>query len=85
MSIKLPGKSDALKECYYFEFNSEGVCVDSENAALDPGAVIVLISGARPRGEEEPTLLKNNKVGFVVWRNGRTSVFRSPEQIDRAQ
>lgn len=84
MSIKLPG-SDALKECYYFEFNPEGVCVDSENAALDPGAVVVLISGARPRGEEEPTLLKNNKVGFVVWRNGRTSVFRSPEQIDRAQ
>ena len=84
MSIHLPG-SDAFKECYYFEFNPEGVCVDSENAALDPGAVVVLISGARPRDEEEPTILKNNKVGFVVWRNGRTSIFRSPEQIDRAQ
>jgi type II secretory pathway pseudopilin PulG len=86
MSIRLSRKSDSpLKECYYFEFNPEGVCVDSENAALDPGAVVVLISGVRPRGEEEPTLLKNNKVGFVVWRNGRTSIFRSPEQIDRAQ
>ena len=85
MSIKLPGESDSLKECYYFEFNPEGVCVDSENAALAPGAVVVLISGARPRGAEEPTILKNNKVGFVVWRNGRTSICRSPEQIDRAQ
>jgi len=84
MSIDLPG-SDSFKECYYFEFNPEGVCVDSENAALDPGAAVVLISGARPRDQEEPTLLKNNKVGFVVWRNGRTSIFRSPEQIDRAQ
>ncbi len=84
MSIKLPG-SDALKECYYFEFNAEGVCVDSENAALDPGAAVVLIRGALPRDAEEPTILKNNKVGFVIWRNGRTSIFRSPEQIDRAQ
>ena len=85
MSIKLPGKSDSLKECYYFEFNPEGVCVDSENAALNPGAVVVLISGTRPLDAEEPMILKNNKVGFVVWRNGRTSIFRSPEQIDRAQ
>ena len=84
MSIKLPG-SDALKECYYFEFNPEGVCVDSENAASDPGAAVVLIRGALPRDAEEPTILKNNKVGFVIWRNGRTSIFRSPEQIDRAQ
>ncbi len=86
MSIRLSRKSDSpLKECYYFEFNPEGVCVDSENAALNPGAVVVLISGTRPLDAEEPMILKNNKVGFVVWRNGRTSIFRSPEQIDRAQ
>jgi len=23
----------------------------------------------------------NNKSGFVIWRNGRTSLFRSPNQI----
>ena len=89
MSIDLPGEgttgSDALKECYYFEFNPEGVCVDSEDAGLAPGAAVVLISGTRPRDEEEPKIMKNNKVGFVVWRNGRTSIFRSPEQIDLAQ
>ena len=79
------GTLDEFKECYYFEFNPEGVCVDSENAAGQPGAAVVLISGARPKGQEEPKLLKNNKVGFVVWRNGRTSIFRSPEQIDLAR
>ena len=84
MRIKLPGL-DEFKECYYYEFNPEGVCVDSENAAGQPGAAVVLISGARPKGQEEPKLLKNNKVGFVVWRNGRTSIFRSPEQIDLAR
>ena len=52
---------------------------------IQPGAAVVLISGARPKGQEEPKLLKNNKVGFVVWRNGRTSIFRSPEQIDLAR
>ena len=85
MRIKLRPGSDSAKECYYFEFNAEGVCVDSENAAAQPGAAVVLISGARSKGQEEPKLLKNNKVGFVVWRNGRTSIFRSPEQIDLAR
>ena len=84
MRIKLPGL-DAFKECYYFEFNAEGVCIDSENAAAQPGAAVVLISGARSKNQEEPKILKNNKVGFVVWRNGRTSIFRSPKQIDLAR
>ncbi|HCQ39032.1 MAG TPA: hypothetical protein DIV39_07735 [Verrucomicrobiales bacterium] len=89
MRIDLPGKdsngADSFKECYYFEFNPEGVCVDGEDAGMEPGAAVVLISGTRPRDQEEPKLMKNNKVGFVVWRNGRTSIFRSPEQIDLAQ
>lgn len=81
MTIKLPGQ-DTPKECYYFEFNPEGVCTDSE-AEGESGAAVVMISGARPRDEPKPILIKNNKVGFVVWRNGRTSTFRSPEQIDQ--
>ena len=89
MTIDLPGSgsngADSFKECYYFEFNAEGVCVDSDNDGLEPGAAVVLISGTRPRNVEEPKLVKNNKVGFVVWRNGRTSIFRSPEQIDLAR
>ncbi len=83
MLIELPGQKGTLKECYYFEFNPEGVCVDSENNTA-PGAAVILVSGTRATDEEKPRILKNNKVGFVVWRNGRTSVFRSPKQIDQA-
>ena len=89
MRIDLPGKdangANSFKECYYFEFNPEGVCIDGEDAGMEPGAAVILISGTRPRDAEEPKLMKNNKVGFVVWRNGRTSIFRSPEQIDLAR
>lgn len=81
MFIDLPGQKGTPKECYYFEFNAEGVCVDSEGNTA-PGAAVILISGSRAPGQEEPRMLKNNKVGFVVWRNGRTSIFRSPKQID---
>lgn len=81
MNIKLPG-SNQTKTCYYYEFNPEGVCKDADRAGEDPGAAIILVGGARPRNEEEPRMLKQNKVGFIVWRNGRTSIYRSPEQID---
>ncbi|MFM1561006.1 MAG: type II secretion system protein [Roseibacillus sp.] len=84
MSIKLPG-SNTAKQCYYFEFNAEGVCVDADRPAQDPGGAVILIGGTRPRHERDPLMLKNNKVGFVVWRNGRTSLYRSPEQIDKEQ
>jgi len=82
MSIALPGDSRQAKQCIYYEFNSEGVCVDSDSNGAAPGAAVVLIGGARLRDEEEPRLRGNNKVGFVIWRNGRTSLFRNPEQID---
>jgi type II secretory pathway pseudopilin PulG len=81
MNIKLPG-FEQTKECYYYEFNAEGVCMDADRPSEDPGAVVILVGGSRPRNEAEPRMLKNNKVGFVVWRNGRTSIYRSPNQID---
>ena len=66
---------------YFYEFNSEGICTT-------PGASFVLGSGAR--GVSAAAMTGPPKVtsagkrdfgGFVVWRNGRTSVFRSPSQI----
>lgn len=59
-----------------YEFNSEGIC-------LNAGASFVIGSGARPLGEA-PRVGKDGKRdfgGFVVWRNGRTSLFRDPEQV----
>jgi prepilin-type N-terminal cleavage/methylation domain-containing protein len=60
----------------YYEFNSEGI-------ATAPGASFVVGSGTRPQGED-PKVTGDGKrdfAGFVVWRNGRTSLFRGPEQI----
>ena len=66
---------------YIYEFNSEGIC-------KTPGASFVVGSGARnltKTSTEQPPRVtsvgKRDFGGFVVWRNGRTSVFRSPEQV----
>ena len=64
---------------YYYEFNAEGIC-------KTPGAGFVIGAGARSVKTltEKPRVTSAGKRdfgGFVVWRNGRTSVFRSPSQI----
>ncbi len=80
MNIALPG-SQQSKECYYYEFNAEGVCVNEQQDAKS-GASVILVGGARPKDASEPLMRKNNKAGFVIWRNGRTSLYRDPKQID---
>lgn len=64
-------------EYFYYEFNGSGL-------ATEPGASFVVGSGARPSGALKPRVTASNKRdfgGFVIWRNGRTSMFRSPDQI----
>lgn len=69
-------KSDFLGEYAYYEFNAEGIFED-------PGASFVVASGVRPTGQEPKTTKGSARdfAGFVIWRNGRTSIYRSPEQI----
>jgi prepilin-type N-terminal cleavage/methylation domain-containing protein len=66
---------------YYYEFNNQGICAS-------PGSSFVI--GAGSRGVTQAALAGSPKVtaagrrdfgGFVVWRSGSTSIFRSPEQI----
>jgi prepilin-type N-terminal cleavage/methylation domain-containing protein len=64
---------------FYYEFNSEGICTT-------PGASFVIGNGSRgvTKTADKPRVNSSGKSdfgGFVVWRNGRTSVFRSPAQI----
>ena len=77
----LPGAKAAYAgSYYYYEFNAEGICAT-------PGAGFVLGAGARKvnaTDTDKPKVTSAGKRdfgGFVVWRNGRTSVFRSPAQI----
>lgn len=65
---------------YIYEFNSQGI-------TKNPGASFVIGSGARnaTSATDRPKVTSAGKRdfgGFVVWRNGRTSSFRSPTQID---
>lgn len=68
----------------FYEFNSEGICTTglSEDGTVT-GPSFVIGSGARPPGGE-PRVVgdgRRNFGGFVIWRNGSTSVFRDPKQI----
>jgi prepilin-type N-terminal cleavage/methylation domain-containing protein len=65
---------------YYYEFNAEGICTT-------PGASFVVGAGARPvnKPEDKPRVTSSaarDFGGFVVWRNGSTSMFRSPDQMN---
>jgi hypothetical protein len=67
-------------EYFAYEFNAEGICTS-------PGASFVVGTGARQRATEPPKATGSSLRdfgGFVVWRNGSTSVFRSPTQINTA-
>lgn len=74
-------KSNYVGEYYIYRFNGEGIC-------LTPGASIVLGRGTRNPSKssvEAPPRVtaagKRDFGGFVIWRNGGTSTFRSPTQI----
>ena len=68
-------------EYFIYRFNSQGV-------STNPGASFVIGSGARNSAQSAnfaaPRVTgsaKRDFGGFVVWRNGGTSVFRSPDQM----
>ncbi len=63
---------------FYYEFNEEGI-------STMPGASFIIGTGARPVNSDKPQVTASTKRdfgGFIVWRNGRTSVFRSPDQMN---
>lgn len=68
----LDGGNPSSIDAYYYEFNSEGIC-------QTPGASFVCVEGAMVNNEIKGD--KENKAGFVVWRNGRTSVIRDFDSL----
>lgn len=70
-------KTDYQGNYAYYEFNGEGIFEDA-------GSSFVVGAGVRPKGQEPKTTraAARDFAGFVVWRNGRTSIFRSPNQIE---
>lgn len=77
----ITGTSPFKGTYYIYEFNSQGICTT-------PGASFILGNGQRSITKsstaQPPRVSAGSKRdfgGFVVWRNGRTSVFRSPDQM----
>jgi len=77
--MTLPATAKSFEGDYwYYEFNPEGICAT-------PGASFVIGTGAKSlSADAKPKVTSSAKRdfgGFVVWRNGRTSVFRSADQM----
>jgi prepilin-type N-terminal cleavage/methylation domain-containing protein len=79
---KIVGAKAAYRGSYFvYEFNAQGI-------PKDPGASFVIGTGTRLLAKSATThppkvvgSARRDFGGFVIWRNGNTSVFRSPEQI----
>jgi len=80
----------APKNCYVYEFNSEGALIEASNdgsgAPVDNGQFVVQAGKLRP-GQDIPVVDRNatrDLGGFKIWANGRMAMFRSPKQIIEA-
>jgi len=75
---RIVGAKATFQGTYYiYEFNAQGIC-------KTPGASFIIGSGAKRANATEPVVTSSGKRdfgGFVIWRNGGTSAFRSPDQI----
>jgi prepilin-type N-terminal cleavage/methylation domain-containing protein len=86
-SGNLPGGQ--IQNCRAYEFNSQGIIIKPEpDSGTEYGnnpPRFVIRAGSLAPGQTEPTAAsgagERNAGGFVIWRNGRTSVFRHPDQI----
>jgi len=74
-------KSNYQGEYFIYQFNNEGIC-------LSAGSSFVIGSGSRSitqSAASSPPVVtaagRRDFGGFVIWRNGGTSLFRSPDQV----
>lgn len=77
-------KSVYQGEYYIYRFNSQGILIDPANPEYKGGASFVIGAGAKRANSPDPVITSSAKRdlgGFVIWRNGGTSVFRGPDQI----
>jgi len=90
VDTRLPAQAVGLiSTCYQYEFNSQGIIIkpepDSDTEYGNNPPRFVIRAGSLAPGQTEPTAAsgagERNAGGFVIWRNGRTSVFRHPDQI----
>ncbi len=78
----LPG--GAVQNCRVYEFNSQGIITSPVPVANNVPRFVIRAGSLAP-GQTEPIPAsgagERNAGGFVIWRNGRTSVFRHSDQV----
>lgn len=73
---------------FFYEFNAEGICTNGLNGQGYVGPSFVIGAGAKGPTEQQPRTTGDalrDFGGFVIWRNGSTSIFRTPQQILNGQ
>jgi prepilin-type N-terminal cleavage/methylation domain-containing protein len=79
----LPG--GAVQNCRVYEFNSQGIITSPEPVGNNVPRFVIRAGSLAP-GQAKPKAVsgagEKNAGGFVIWRNGRTSVFRHTDQIN---
>ena len=78
----LPG--GAVQNCRVYQFNPQGI-ITSPVPSGNNVPRFVIRAGGLPAGMTEPIPAggagERNVGGFVIWKNGRTAVFRHPDQV----
>ena len=82
-SGNLPGGQ--VQNCRTYEFNSQGIITSPEPVGNNVPRFVIRAGSLAP-GQAKPKAVsgagEKNAGGFVIWRNGRTSVFRHTDQIN---
>jgi prepilin-type N-terminal cleavage/methylation domain-containing protein len=86
MTMSPTAKATFQGTYFFYEYNAEGVCSSgiTENGYRAPSFVVGSGSRSLANAGDRPRITssgKRNFGGFVIWRNGQTSIYRSPEQI----
>jgi prepilin-type N-terminal cleavage/methylation domain-containing protein len=86
MTMSPSAKATFQGTYFFYEYNAEGICSSgiTEGGYRAPSFVIGSGSRSLANANDSPRITssgKRNFGGFVIWRNGQTSIYRSPEQI----
>ena len=83
MQVQIPGMT-GTQQCYYYEFNAEGIITEPAAVAPDPVSFVVQSGVLYPTGDTPIAEAGSRDVaGFAIWKRGNTTLFRSPDQVPR--
>jgi prepilin-type N-terminal cleavage/methylation domain-containing protein len=82
MQVQIPGMT-GTQQCYYYEFNAEGIITEPAAVTPDPVSFVVQSGVLYPTGDTPNVAEAGSRdvAGFAIWKRGNTTLFRSPDQV----